>query len=81
MINHCPYCDYVFEEHETIDGVKGFIDGDIAFCIKCGKAGEFRGNEVVPIDEQQLPIEALCEVDRIREAWRKADIGSQVGKK
>jgi len=68
----CPYCSYEYEAHETLEGKTRFKDNDISFCMRCGKVGLYKSNKVMECDEQSLPIDVICEVDRIREAWKNA---------
>lgn len=71
MKGTCPYCQYKFDNSETIEGRTNVKDGDISFCIKCGKVGQFDKGTVIKCDEMMLPLKNIIEVSTIRESWEK----------
>lgn len=69
----CPYCGKKFDIAAPAfgDDDRDKVDYDIAFCIKCGKVGLFKGNKIERVDEFELPPYAYSEVQIIRQHWEK----------
>lgn len=68
----CQYCGYQFTNHETLKGEKNYREGDISFCINCGEVSQFKGDNIIKINELDLDEKTRKEVIRIQHAWLKS---------
>lgn len=68
-MSNCPYCNYLFTNHETLDGQYNPEVGDISFCIKCGEISMFTKTRLIKQDINELCEDEYEEVMKIREAW------------
>lgn len=67
----CPYCDCLFEFHETITGDRNFREGDASFCIECGNVGMFVNSRIVKASVMDFDFNIFCELNMIKLGWLK----------
>ncbi len=65
----CPYCNYLLDKYETLEGETKFKEGDISFCVNCGEAGKFMKEWIEKIDIDDLDEVTRKQVDDLRVAW------------
>ncbi len=74
MKTKCPYCNYIADQHETLDNLNPNAipkEGEISFCIKCGGVSQFFKDELIKIDIESLDEEIKIQIKEIEMAWVK----------
>ena len=74
METKCPYCNYIAEQHETLNNSNPNAVpkvGEISFCINCGEVSKFSKNGLIKVDIESLDEDMKMQLKEIDTAWVK----------